>query len=192
MKPRTKPMHMLLRISLVIFIAFGFFSIPHQIVRAVTHAVTNSLNNGTGSLRQAILDSSSGDIITFDSSLSGVTITLSSTLTIGKNLTIDGSSLASPITISGNNAVRVLTVSSGTSVILSSLIISKGNDTSYYGGGGIYNQGNLTITDCIISGNSSEWDGAGIYNTGTLTTSDCTITGNHSGWDGAGILIPEH
>ncbi len=50
-----------------------------------------------------------------------------------------------------------------------------------------FNTGTLTITNCTISGNSSDWDGAGILNTGILTITNCTITGNNSEWSGAGI-----
>ena len=69
--------------------------------------VTSNADSGPGTLRQALADACVGDInnismIDFDSALSGDTIHLASELTIAKNVTIDGSDLASPITISGD------------------------------------------------------------------------------------------
>jgi hypothetical protein len=55
-------------------------------------------------------------------------------------------------------------------------------------GGGIANDGMLTITDSTLSGNSATTtpgsygsEGGGIYNTGTLTVVDSTLSGNSSG-----------
>ena len=53
-------------------------------------------------------------------------------------------------------------------------------------GGGIFNDvGNLTIYNCIISGNTAVFDGGGIENFGTLTiTGASTISGNTVYWGG--------
>ncbi|MDY6804074.1 MAG: choice-of-anchor Q domain-containing protein [Cyanobacteriota bacterium] len=70
--------------------------------------VNNTNDSGAGSLREAIANANSGDTITFDSSLANQTITLTSgQLDIDKNLTIDGKN-ARGLTISGNNASRVI------------------------------------------------------------------------------------
>jgi len=49
-------------------------------------------------------------------------------------------------------------------------------------GGGIYSSGTLTVTNCTISGNTASSDyspyGGGIYSSGTLTVTNCTISGN--------------
>ena len=49
-------------------------------------------------------------------------------------------------------------------------------------GGGVWNQGDLTITGCIIRDNHSfaveSGTGGGLYNSGTLTIVSCTIEGN--------------
>jgi LPXTG-site transpeptidase (sortase) family protein len=153
---------------------------------AATLIVANDNDSGSGSLRDAISSASSGDTITFASSLSGDTITLASTLTIDKNLTIDGSSLATPITISGNDAVLVMTINSGKSLTLDTLIIANGNGNVY--GGGIHNDGTLTVTNTTFSDNITTGSGAGggtgggIYNNGggTLTVTNCTFSGNQA------------
>ena len=46
-------------------------------------------------------------------------------------------------------------------------------------GGGIYNEGNLTLTDgAKLSGNTAYKYGGGIYNNGTLTVDEATLEGN--------------
>src|SRR6476646_5822152 len=62
------------------------YSRPNQ----TTIIVTNTNDNGPGSLRQALVDAQDGDTIQFDSSLNGQTITLSGELVIDKNITISG------------------------------------------------------------------------------------------------------
>ena len=75
--------------------------------------VTNTLNSGTGSLREAIDLANTNpwqDTITFDASLNGsiITLTTGGELTITDDLLIDG--LGEAITISGNNASRVFNI----------------------------------------------------------------------------------
>ncbi len=153
------------------------------------------------SLREAIATAVNGQNITFDSSLSGGTIHLASTLNIVQNMTIDGSALASKITVSGDDAVRVFYIHSGMTVTLDSLIITKGNgtapnteDNTTTGGGGIQNNsGNtggvvLTVKNSIISDNSAD-NGGGIYNKdqSTMTITNSTISGNTATGNGGGI-----
>ncbi|MEM9018639.1 MAG: hypothetical protein AAGC68_16645, partial [Verrucomicrobiota bacterium] len=65
--------------------------------------VTNSDDSGAGSLRQAILEATSGNTIGFDSGLAGNTITLTSgQLEISKDLIIDSSDITPGVTISGD------------------------------------------------------------------------------------------
>jgi hypothetical protein len=59
-------------------------------------------------------------------------------------------------------------------------------------GGGICNEGTLTIEDsCTISGNRTGTNpgspGGGVYNTGTLTVSNSTISGNSATGGGGGV-----
>jgi hypothetical protein len=58
---------------------------------------------------------------------------------------------------------------------LASLTITGG--ASSFPGGGIYMQGEMTLSDCVISGNTAG-NGGGIYNVGQLVLDGCTITGN--------------
>lgn len=64
-------------------------------------------------------------------------------------------------------------------------IITGGNNTN--GGGGIHNEGTLTIKSGKIQSNTSSYSGAGIYNAGTLTVDGGFIQSNTTTKLGAGI-----
>jgi hypothetical protein len=66
---------------------------------------------------------------------------------------------------------------------LKDLTISNGHGGL---GGGIYNAGTLTVSNCTLSGNSAGGAGGGIENLETLTVSNCTLSGN-SAFYGGGI-----
>ncbi|MFI5455528.1 MAG: beta strand repeat-containing protein, partial [Isosphaerales bacterium] len=90
--------------------------------------------------------------------------------------------------ISGSNQSQVFQVASGVTASFSNLTITKGVAVSE--GGGLYNLGTLSLTDCTISGNSA-FNGAGLYNERTLNLYGCTVsnntaTANAGGLDNAG------
>jgi CSLREA domain-containing protein len=94
------------------------------------------------------------------------------------------------VKISGNNTTRVFNVSSGAIVNISGLTISGGNSGND-GGGGIQNNGTLTLNANSISGNiAGGIGGGGIYNgVGAIVNiTKCTISGNDAGnGNGGGI-----
>jgi hypothetical protein len=90
---------------------------------------------------------SRGDTIVF-SGVAG-TITLTSTLSINKSVTINGPG-ANLLTISGNDAVRVFTVASAQTFAISGLTIAHGFSTQ---GAGILTAGILTVNNCTFSNN---------------------------------------
>jgi S-layer homology domain. len=150
--------------------------------------VTNANDSGAGSLRQTIINSTAGNGITFDPSLAGQTITLSSELVIDKNLTVDGSSLASKINISGNNSVRAFRLTSGVTVVMNSLSIKNGKATG--NGGAISNNGGtLTVTNSTISDSNATADGGAIYNSfpGVVTINGSDFNNNGAA-RGGGIM----
>ena len=100
---------------------------------------------------------SGGGMVTF--SCSG-TIILTATIRIEANTVIDGS--GQTVSISGNQATRVFFVIPEIALNLNELTIADG---SFYGsGGGIYNQGTLTVNNSTFSGNTANLYGGGIYN----------------------------
>ncbi len=149
-----------------------------------TITVTNNADSGAGSLRQAIISASAGDTIIFDSSLAGQVILLTSgTLSINKNLTIDGSALTSQISISGNNAVSVFAVSNNATVTLRGVTVINGSATNG-AGGSVASGSTLNVDRCIFSGNVASNFGGGIYNTGTLNITTSRFTNNRASWGG--------
>ncbi len=154
--------------------------------KIINNTGTTTNDSGSGSLRQAIADAPAGAEITFHPTLIAypAAITLSSQLTINKSLTISGPG-ANHLSLSGNNAARVLAVSgSGTVVAISDLTIEKGH-AGNAPGGGIWNQGStLTLTRCQVRDNISTVDireqgGGGLGNvSGMVVLEDCTFSGN--------------
>ncbi len=152
--------------------------------RAATCTVTTNADSGAGSLREKIADSTCSTI-NFNNNY---TITLSSELTISRNMTIDG--VGHTVTISGNNAVRVFYVNAGVTLNLSNLTVANGNVSSG-NGGGIYNNGTLNVTNSTFSSNSAGGysSGGGIFNYSgaTLTVVNSTFSGNSASVYGGGI-----
>ncbi len=159
-----------------------------------TIPVTNTTDSGPGSLRQAIITANAdnaGDIINITAT---GTITLLSTLpAITANITITGPG-ANLLTVSGGNSTTVgtiFTITTGVTASISGLTISNGNSSSSDQGGGILNDGTLTVSNCTILGNSGTSsvnnEGGGITNFGTLTVSSTSLSGN-SAANGGGIF----
>ncbi len=112
-------------------------------------------------------------------------------LNLTANVTITGGSGAT--VIDGGGMVprdRVFHVHGGIAATLSGLTITNGQSTSDLGGGGILNQGNLTLTNVTISGNSASIapGGGGIYNSGTMVVTNSTISGNAAPNSSGGIF----
>ena len=98
------------------------------------------------------------------------------------NLTIQGPG-ANLLTISANEDSRVFSLNSSATASINNLTITNGRSIDQ--GGGIYNQGNLTLSGCALTGNTAvatdnhQGGGGGIYNLfGTLTIINSTISGN--------------
>jgi CSLREA domain-containing protein/uncharacterized repeat protein (TIGR02543 family) len=197
----TKGLHLLVVTALLAGLALGLGPPP------VAHADTFTVNDtgdagdnnpgdgtcatagGVCTLRAAIEEANAlaGDAINF--SVTG-TITLGGTeLDIDSNITITGPG-ADQLTVNGNEASRVFYIESGT-VAISGLTIADG-DAGTGDGGGIWNDGDLTLTNCTVSGNEADDDGGGIYNEEDLTLTNCTVSGNEAGDNGGGIYNDDH
>lgn len=135
-----------------------------------TLTVTTNSDSGVGSLREAISTAQPGDIITFASTLANQTITLSSQLEIDKTLIIDGAAAAG-LTLSGNNATRVIDVRQDASFnpvdfTIKNLIIANGKTTltgEDGAGGGIRtaSRTKLTVDNVEFRNNVAGGDGGG-------------------------------
>lgn len=98
---------------------------------------------------------------------------------IAKNLTLVGAGTGKTI-LDGESAdnQRVVDVAPGAVVTIRDLTIMRGNHPSDVGGG-VRNQGTLTLDGCLI-GENKAGSGGGVFNEihATLTLTDCTIDGN--------------
>ena len=174
-------------LALAGFITFaGAFLLFAQPTHAATITVTNNLDSGSGSLRQAVLNAAPGNRIVFNPATfnHAVTITLNSQIEISKSLTIDGatSNVVTP-TLSGGDITRTLQIDPGVNVTLKRLRITNGRCAGCPGGG-IYNQGTLSLTLSTLVSNTTTagaiTGGGGIYN-GTnawLDVSGCALISN--------------
>jgi hypothetical protein len=155
---------------------------------AIPCLVTSNLNDGsTGTLRSWLADSSCATITFLDN----YTIPLASTLTIDRNVTIDGAGYT--VTVSGDvtgdgmslDDVRVFTVNSGVIANLQNLTVAYG--FANVEGGGIYNSGTLTVTDSVFANNFAINSGGAIYNKSgaVLTLTRVAFNNNQvSNWSG--------
>ncbi|MBK5532305.1 DUF4347 domain-containing protein [Pseudomonas sp. TH08] len=136
-----------------------------------TWTATNNANTGVGSLRAALASAQNGDIVTFSS---GMTVQLTSELLINKNITVDGdlnNDGVADVTLDGQYKTRVVEVTSGSTVTLDGLVITRGlvsgnGGNGGYGatgamGGGIFNAGILTLNNVSVTSNAAAGGGGG-------------------------------
>jgi Ca2+-binding RTX toxin-like protein len=146
--------------------------------------VTNLNNSGNGSLRDAVDDSNlnaGADRILFSSSLTGTIELTSGELNVTQPLEVVGPG-AQRLTVSGSDDSRIFTFGPGPSTI-SGLTITDGSDVS---GGAVRNDGTLTVSRSIITGNEAVDNGGALYAyPGDLRVEDSTISDNQADTGGA-------
>ena len=180
-------------VTLVVVAWIGMSLTGTNRVRASNFTVMNLDDSGDGSLRQAILDANANpgaDTIDFQDELSGTIPLTSGELLITDGVTINGPGVFA-ITVSGTNSSRVFDIAEAVTATISGLTISDGKDSNQ--GGGIINDGALTLANVVVSGNTVTGPtgvGGGIFNTGTVTITNSTLSGN-SAFDGGGALNGE-
>lgn len=166
-----------------LYVAAGVLVISF-VVNAATFTVTNNLNTGVGSLRQAVTDANAAagsDTIVFDSVVFSTpqTIALASAITLnpatGDSLTIIGPGV-NLLTVDGNDGVstnvRIFTVSSGDTVSISGMTLTNGGDSA------INNAGLSTVSDIAFVNNTAGFGGAIYTNGASLSITNCTFSGN--------------
>jgi len=190
-------------------------------VVTTTNDFLSELPESGVSLRSAVALAPTGSTLTFTNTLSDQTMKLTSgQITVNKNLTIDGTALPNGMTINGNASGRIFAFATGTTNVLSKLTLANGSaplfesggaiyvnstasltlnhvsllNSSADGGGGLWNDGALTLNDSTLSGNSAGGGpGGGLYNgTGTVLLNRSTVSGNNAngggGIENAGVL----
>ena len=155
-----------------------------------TNLDTVDFRDNLVSLREAVLCTTKGGVITFASSLAGKKIRLgNSQIEICEGVTIDASGIGG-ITIDAHWGSRAFYVSGGTEeypVELIGITVSGGYDEN---GGAIYKKnGTLILTDCTFTENSADTNGGAIYNrSGPLAMTGCAFDLNTAYADGGGVF----
>ncbi|MGB3608408.1 hypothetical protein, partial [Psychroserpens sp.] len=133
--------------TLVIAFAIAFFMSTNLFAQIVTSGADDG---SAGTLRSQIENPPMDGVITFDPSVTEVTL-MSGELLIDEDLAITGIP-GSPVTINANFTGRVFNISSG-NVILNNLTIINGVAPN---GGGIYmTNANVGINNCVIMNNEA-------------------------------------
>ncbi len=169
---------------------------PRRLLASVVVTTVSDAASHPGfvSLRDAVITADfdaafgSSDTITFSPNLNGQQITLTQgvlELDSGGSssavITVDG---GSQITVNGNQASSVFLIDAGTQAVIAGLTILHGKATD---GGGIDDNGTLTVSNCTLNNNAASDEGAGIFAGGALTVSNSTISNNFSLGDAGGI-----
>lgn len=120
-----------------------------------------------------------------DITLTGPTTPFSNTAS--DELQLDGAGF----TVDGDGTGTVFTIASETAVVMRDLTITGGAGSRGAGGdsgGGIFNQGDLSLEMVTIAGNSAG-SGAGLYSDGSVTVEASTFSGNVATGAGGGAII---
>jgi LPXTG-site transpeptidase (sortase) family protein len=176
-----------------------------------TNADNTTAGDGFCTLREAInnansnSDTTSGDCaagsgadtITFAANYT-ITLAGSQLPAVNTTITITGNGAANTI-IQANAAANIATYrvfevkgTAGSNLTLNNLTVRHGRcdgscEVFVNLGSGIYNEGTLTITNSILSNNSTTYRGGGLYNSGTVTLTNSTLSGNMA-VDGGGAV----
>lgn len=182
-------------------VALSIFLTPTWAVLAAprTTIVVNTLaddgiGNGNCTLREAIAAANTNLVVdacaagssgldTIGFSVSG-TVTLLDTLpAVDEDLVIYAPPNA--LIISGNNSYLILIVNSGKTLDLLNLAIKNGSSSG--GGGGVFNQGTLNITETTFTGNNATAGsyGGAINNSGTVNITNSSFYSNSASQGGA-------
>ncbi len=153
-------------------------------VTLLTQAGVGSLSWAIGQANQAAGSSTinfAGGLARGDNT--AATIMLNAALpALNKNITITGPTMESGRPslavarvdmMGGTPNFSVFSVNAGVSCVIENLGIQGGKADF---GAGVNNQGTLTLSNCILSGNTALDSGGGVYNNGTLYVLGCELT----------------
>ena len=145
--------------------------------------VTNTQDDGQGSLRAALHVMNSGGTIELAPFLKGTIQLKSEDLNIVRTVTLVGSD-PNFVTISSTSGKKIHILPS-ISVTIKKLSFK---DSIIQRDSIIYNEGTLTCNNCIISGNKSFYNGGGITNWGgSLTLNNSRVENNIASGNGGGL-----
>jgi hypothetical protein len=164
---------------------------PRDLLAPPVVTVTNTDDAGAGSLRQAVIDAPADAVIRFDAAIAGRTVVLTTgEISMSRNVTIEGP-VSAGMTISGNLASRVFRVEGTANVVLRNLSIVNGRTPA--NGGGVLNDGTVTIDHALVANNVAD-EGGGLFLSSVSKQStilNSTISGNVAGFVAGGVRSAE-
>jgi hypothetical protein len=177
----------------------GLEVLEDRAVPAATFTVTNLLDSGPGSLREAIGQaneiSTDADTIVFQPGLTGTIVLTTGQLTVTGEVRIIGPG-SGLLTIDGNGQSRIFQFDNGSSSLnhydLSGVTLTRGVATGDQHGGGIeVASETLFLRDVVIANNFAQRLGGGLFlgPDGFLLMDDCTVNGNISSGSGGGLFL---
>lgn len=149
----------------------------------------NGNDSGPESLRFYIGEASTGDIINFDDSISTVNITGAELLIEEKSITIQGRGMGGVVVSRVSGDGRIFHVTENSTLNMSGVTVSNGNETG--SGGGIFVDitSNLTLDHCIIINNNASTGGGIAVFDGFFQMIYCTVSFNTAATAVGGIAL---
>lgn len=142
-----------------------------------TILITSAANSGDGTLRAALANAASGDVIQPDPSVfprgTACEITLASSLTFPEGVTVDGAQTRIVLDCSGISS-GVFTFRDATTLRRVDVLQFESNSS----GGALWIYGATTFDDCAFYGNSAARGVFYVRNGATLNATDCVVAGN--------------
>jgi predicted outer membrane repeat protein len=182
-----------MRIRFRLLTTLALTLLARGIAGATTFTVSNTSDAGTGTLRAAITAANADNTATDASphiiNATGIngTISLQSALPFFQRPVRVNGPGASSLTITRGVAgtFRIFEVSDFVQVTITGVSITNGSSNK---GGGIFNEGLLTLINATLSGNTASDKGGGIYSSfGTVTLTGTTLSNNTASQSGGGI-----
>lgn len=165
----------------------------------ITVCKTGSCNYTT--ISDAVLNANDGDVIQVEPGTYVENVFVDRSVTIegqGAGVIIDGGKAGAVLTVDTDFIVSIanLTLRNGSSIdgggisndgtiTVTNCIIQNNEATDAQGGGGISNFGNMTLQQVVVISNSASF-GAGIYNVDLLTADNISVTDNSTLDSGGG------
>jgi hypothetical protein len=145
------------------------------------------------SLRALIAGAVNGDVLLLPActipvaGASGDDANLGGDFDIVTSITLQGVGPDATI-LDGGGLDRVLDIRPGATVVVADLTVRNGSAPAGQDGGGIRNEGTLTLLNVLVTRNSAGDEGGGVANTGALTVLQSRLTDNSAADDGGGIV----
>lgn len=155
--------------------------LPDAITAANTDTATKGCTKGSGT-DTLLLGGLTHSLATGPYDYGGLTATPGVT----SKIVISGGVGGAIVERSGAAKYRLFHVAEAGDLTLQRVTVRRG-DVEGYGGGAIYNQGELTLHDSTIIANTGRW-GGGIYNDGILTANHSDFISNTAPDTGGGIV----